>query len=213
MSSSVCTCISVCISRWYIKHTKRNICLESHFYLFVSLLLTSSVTLLMDRWAAWSDDAAHQRQPMWLAIRLSCSSSLIPAIRPCLYVKAVMPVVLHSSRALCCVCGFMQEFVCTCVLLPWQIYSNHSLSASIGGDGGVVGEGGGPFESLPSFPSLQPPSAHCSTAQLTSSSRQTEWIKEDTMRHLMQQSRSPTASLLLCAALPSNSGSEESKHI
>ncbi len=40
-----------------------------------------------------------------------------------------------------CVCAFMQEFVCTCVLLPWQIYSNPGLPASIGGDGG--GEGGG----------------------------------------------------------------------
>lgn len=154
-------------------------------FLFVSLLSINSVALLVDRRVDWSDDAKHQRQPMGCAIRLSCRPSLIPASRPCLYVKAVTPVVPHSSKALCCVRAFMQEFVCTCVLLPWQIYSNLSLSSSIGGDGGVVGEGGGRFERLPSFPSLQPPSAHCSTAQLTSSSRQTEWIRGETMRHLM----------------------------
>lgn len=106
----------------------------------------------------------HQRQPMWCAIRLSCRPSLIPASKPFLYVKAVMPVVSHSSGALCsmclcvfvhmCLCLFMQEFICTCVLSPWQIYSDPNLHVSIGGDSGVVRDGEGPFERLPSFPSL-----------------------------------------------------------
>lgn len=156
-------------------------------YMFVSLSAFSSMAPLIGGRAAWSDDAMRQRQPMWCAILLSRRPSLIPASRPCLYMTAVMPAVSHSTGTVCvCALAFMQEFACTCVLLPWQIYSNPGLPASIGGDGG--GEGGRegrPFERLPSFPSIQPPSAHCSTAQLTSSLRQTEWIKGDTMRHLM----------------------------
>lgn len=145
------------------KHTQSYIVVGKavFIYLFVYFLLISWMQGMISRRGAWSDDAMHQRQPMWCAMRLSCHPSLIPASRPCLYVKAVMPVVSHSSGALCsvclrvfvhvCVCLFMQEFVCTCVLLSWQIYSEPNLHVSIGGDSGVVRDGGGPFERLPSF--------------------------------------------------------------
>lgn len=122
--------------------------------MFVSLSAFSSMAPLIGGRAAWSDDAMRQRQPMWCAILLSCRPSLIPASRPCLYVTAVMPAVSHSTEALCCVCVHLCKRLCTCVLLPWQIYSNLSHHASIGGNVGGAGEGGGPFERLPSFPSL-----------------------------------------------------------
>lgn len=96
-------------------------------YMFVSVYAFSSMAPLIERRAAWSGDAVRQRLPMWCAILLSHSPSLIPASRPCLYVTAVVPAISHSTGTLCCVCVFIQEFVCTYVLLPWHIYWNPGL--------------------------------------------------------------------------------------
>lgn len=161
--------------------------------------------------AAWSDDAMRQRQLMWCAILLSCCPSLIPASRPCLYVTAVVPAVSHSNRTVCSVCVYLCKSLCAhvCCCFDKSIQTPASLPALVV-MAEVKGEGAGSFERLPSFPSIQPSSTNCSTAQLTSSLRQTEWIKGDTMRHLMEQSRSPTAPVPLYTTLPSSPGSEES---
>lgn len=108
---------------------------------------------------------------------------------------------LRSPTALgLCVCALMQEFVCTCVLLPWQIYSNPGLPASIGGDGG--GERGreeGPLKDSPPSPlssRLQPtapqPSWHLPPDRLN----ELKEIQWDTW------CSSQGAPLLLCCSTP-----------
>lgn len=193
---NVCTWAHVCVHIQHkSKHTQRHAYTEQQrwggvksVYMFVSLSAFSSMAPLIGGRAAWSDDAMRQRQPMWCAILLSRRPSLIPASRPCLYVTAVMPAVSHSTGAVCYVC--VSVHVCkslcahVCCCLDKSIQTPASLPP-LAVMVEVKGEGGGPFERLPSFSSIQPPSAHCSTAQLTSSLRQTEWIKGDTMRHLM----------------------------
>lgn len=86
--------------------------------MFVSLTAFRSVAALIGEWAAWSGDGMRQRQPMRCAILLSHRPSLIPARRPCLYASAVLPVVSHSTRAVCSVgmCLLVQKFVCVVAL-------------------------------------------------------------------------------------------------
>lgn len=157
-------------------------------YMFVSLSAFSSMAPLIGGRAAWSDDAMRQRQPMWCAILLSRRPSLIPASRPCLYVTAVMPAVSHRTGTLCCaVCVCINARVCAhmCVVALTNLFKPRPPCLYWRWWWRWRGKGAGPFERLPSFASIQPSSTDCSTAQLTSSSRQTEWIKGDTMRHLM----------------------------
>lgn len=119
-----------------------------------------SVAALIGEWAAWCGGGMRQRQPMRCAIPLSHRPSLIPARRPCLYASAVMPVVSHSTGAVCnvcmCVCWRM-KFVCRCLDKSIETPSPH-VSIGGGGGGGAGGGSTAPFERLLSFPSIQPPS-------------------------------------------------------
>lgn len=175
-------------------HTNSHMCTEQQRWgiesdLFACLFLCLpflSVAALIGEWAAWCGGGMRQRQPLRCAILLSHRPSLIPARRPCLYASAVMPVVSHSTGAVCnvcmCVCWRM-KFVCRCLDKSIETPSPH---VSIGGGGGGA-EGGSTVPLKDSCPSPQSsrPQCRCSTAQLTSSLRRAEWIKGDTMRHLM----------------------------
>ena len=159
-------------------------------YMFVSACLQFSGAIDQRpgclKWWSSASEAADVRCHPFVTSASSNPSQQASPLCDCCYACGRLQNWGCALRALLCVCVCVCE--CTCMWLPWQIYSSPGLPASLPplvAMAEMKGEGGGLFERLHSFPSLQPPSAPCATAQLTSSSRQTEWIKGDTMRHLM----------------------------
>lgn len=147
--------------------------------MFVPLSAFRSVAALIGEWAAWSGDGMRQRQPMWCAILLSHRPSINPARRRCLYDSAVF---CRSNTCNVHMCLFAENFVCWC--LDKSIESLPPPT-SIGGCGGAGGGSAAPLKDSCPSPQSSRPQCHFSTAQLTSSLRHAEWIKGDTMRHLM----------------------------